>query len=87
MVAGLGRAANDSYVTTSSIYGYNIWAAPHGGGTITLAGTVKGGSATSVPLNDLVGLKSGQKLDVYVEMIGMPLIQNLMSAPYEWTYP
>jgi hypothetical protein len=80
--------ANESYVTTNSIYGYNIWTSPVNSSTITLRKTVVGGGTMSTSLDSQdFNFTSGTKIDIYVEMIGMPLVQNLMSAAYEWTAP
>ncbi|MGC1371784.1 MAG: hypothetical protein WA824_06560 [Candidatus Sulfotelmatobacter sp.] len=80
--------ANESYVTTNSIYGYFIWTSPVGSDEITLRKIVTPGSAGSTSLDSTdFNFSAGTQVDIYVEMIGMPLIQNLMSPPYKWTAP
>lgn len=81
------NATDSTYATTNSIYGYAIWTTPHGQENITLRAIVTPGSKMSVLLPQL-NVPSGQNVDIYVEMIGKPLIQDLMSATsVEWTAP
>lgn len=80
-------ASDTTYATTKSIYGYALWTAPHNQDNITLRAIVTPASKMSVSLPQL-NVPPGQDVDIYVEMIGQPLIQDLMSATsVEWTAP
>lgn len=73
-----------NFANTDTIYEFAIWHAPHGvvPVVLTLAGQVAG-NVSSVRLPDL-GIKHGST-DMYVEMIGQAMMQNVMSngvGPY-----
>jgi hypothetical protein len=85
---GTSSAANVNgieYATANTINNFTIWTAPHSHpNNITLLQTVPGTQSQIDPFSP--SLPAGS-YDVYVEMVGQPMIQNAMSGPVAYTAP
>jgi hypothetical protein len=76
-------STDTTYATNKTIHHYALWSAPHGSTSLTLRSQPKYNS-THIDLST-VGLTHGTPYDVYLEMIGQPSIQNLMSNVINYT--
>jgi hypothetical protein len=76
-------SSDATYATIKTINHYSLWTAPHGTAALTLTGQVKS-TSTQIDLSTLP-LTKGTTYDVYLEMIGQPSIQNLMSNAVTYT--
>lgn len=78
---------NDSnYAVTKTIHHFALWMALSGQTNFLLKAQI-GRTATSYNLLNVTGLTSGQKYDIYLELVGQPSMQNEMSNKVTWTKP
>ncbi len=68
-----------SYASLSTVYGYTVWAVSSGISTNPVIQYVTNLPSTATSLNNVSTLIHGSFSQLYVEMVGMPLIMNQMS--------
>jgi hypothetical protein len=87
----LGSSDLYGFGTTSTIHHFTVWWGAHGDDpnkVLEVAATNIPSSQTSIALSDLVlpHPAPNYTVDLYVEMVGIPLFLNRMSGAVPYTY-
>jgi hypothetical protein len=77
--------ASDSYATTATIHHFTIYYENPSDSTQTL-NVAKSGISATLTSQDLSTIVPAGTWNIYLEMVGKPLIMNRMSGPVRYTH-